>query len=104
MLVGDEVEDGDLRATLLESTDDLLPELAHAAGHDRDAAVEREEVAAHDRCASQTASQNSRTQPAPPGRLRTQRASGFTSGQASAGTTGSPTARRHSASLMSLPT
>ena len=53
--------------------------------------------------ASQTASQSSRTQPRPPGRSSIHRASGTTSGQASAGTTGRPTAPRHDASLTSLP-
>src|SRR5205814_6554824 len=97
------VKHGDMGAAGFQATHDLPPELSGPAGDDRDAALERKRIVGHDRWASQTPSQNSRTQPAPPGRDSTHRASGFTSGQASAGTTGTPTARRHSASLTSFP-
>src|SRR5205085_11849056 len=103
--VGLEIEDRHPGPSLPQTARDLCPELSHPAGDDGDAIAQREErVLRHPRCASQTPSQNSRTHPAPPGRERTHRASGFTSAHASAGTTGTPTARRQSASLTSLPT
>ena len=98
-----DVEDRHLRAALGERRRVCRPELAEAAGDDDDAARDVEQRVGH-RFASQTASQNSRTQPSPPARVSTQRASGTTSGHASAGTTGSPTAPRHAASLTSFPT
>src|SRR5438876_6877988 len=85
-----EIEDGHPRAALFEPADDLAAELTGAPGHDRHAIREREEIT-HERWASQTRSQNSRTQPSPPERESTSEASGLTSGHASAGTTGSPT-------------
>src|SRR5205085_320971 len=91
-------------AAFLEPADDLTADLPGAPRDDRHAVLQGKQILAHARCASQTPLQNSRTQPAPPGRESTQRASDLTSGQASAGTTGQPTARRHSASLTSFPT
>ena len=104
---GRDVEAGHLHPALGETLDEDTAELTGAAGHDRDAPLEVEQRIAHAACARfalQTASQNSRTQPCPPARVRTIAASGITSAQASDGTTGRPTTARHSASLMSFPT
>ena len=104
---GRDVEARDAHPALGEAGCVHLPELTQAAGHDGHPAVEIEERvrghAAAARFAFQTASQNSRTQPFPPARVSTSFASGMTSAHASAGTTGSPTAARHSASFTSFP-
>ncbi len=101
--LGGDVEHGHTHAARGEAVGVDLPHLAEAAGDDGHAAGEIEQLVGH-ACAIQIASQNSRTQPAPPARVSTQCACSLASGHASAGTTGSPTASRHVASLMSLPT
>ena len=116
------VEDRDPHAARGQRDGELGPELPEPAGDDGDATGEIEQRVGHGAIvvpsavrtprsggrsqlwARHTASQSSRTQPCPPGRSRTHRASGTTSGHASAGTTGRPTASRHAASLTSLPT
>ena len=103
--LGLEVEARDPHPPRRQRDAELGPELPHPARHDGNAPGRSNSgsLTAPIGSARQTASHSSRTQPCPPGRSSTQRATARPRARHPPGRPGSPTASRHVASLTSLP-